>query len=1057
MRLAAVTIMAAATLVAGRAGAQDDPALPGVILSYNAQEATWPHLDMSPDGQEIMFDLLGDIYRMPATGGDAEPVLTGSAWERDAVLSPDGRWMAFISDRSGTTNLWIARKDGSEARQISGDDSLVLYTSPAWSPDSRSIFVSRAVHKVLAFELWRFDLGGGEGELIVEARPQGDEGWDDRVNALGAAVTPDGEAVWYATKRGHTWTEADPPTWSIARLPLGDGGTPEILIPGGMRPVLSPDGTRLAYAARFGAETGLRLRNLETDSDEWLLFPIDRDGQEGGYYYDLLPRYEFTPDGSALILSRGGTFERLDLATRSVTAIPFSAPVNLALNSGTRVVQPVDSGLVRTTLAEGAKPSPDGSRIAFTALGTLYVAGELGDDLHAIYEGDAFAPHWSADGREIIFTRWTAATGGQVLAVPATGGSARPLTSLPAWYRELLAEPDGSILALRSGHYDRMQLETEIAPAPPTDLVRLSPKGDEETVIAHGEGLKNLQRTADGRIWVQSVGALSEVTSTGLRPRISVVATPIGQYVEGTAPVDDILISPNGAWLLARTGWQLHLLPVPPQGEEVATIDLTQPVKGHRQLTRIGADTAGWSADGQAIYWTIGAGYRSVPLATALSTANAEALAQARSLTVFRDRAMPAGRQLLANATVLTMGAAGTIERADILVDGDRIAAIGAAGTLTVPPGTPAYDLNGKYVIPGLIDAHSHLFAMKRGQHDGEDWQLAANLAFGITSVLEVQPFTPDVFAYADRVAIGQTIGPRIFSTGPGIFNNALIDDVATAREVLTRFREAYRTRNIKSYMVGDRAARQAMAQASRELGMMPTTEGAADLALELTHAVDGFAGNEHNLPVTPIHDDIVRLFAATRVAYDPTLAVLYGGSPAVSDDIIHKRPHDDNRLQRFVPPGVIAAKLRNRHWMPAELQSYDRFAADAMRIHRAGGLVGAGSHGEMQGLGLHWEMEAFVAGGATPLEALEIATIRNAEIIGRPDDLGSLEASKLADLVVLDRDPRTDIVNARAITMVMRGGLLFDGETLAPLNHEGQAPHRWWLNDSPTTTGPKS
>jgi Tol biopolymer transport system component len=1053
MRIAAVTFVAAATLFAGRAGAQDVPAQPGGTLSYDADEATWSHLDISPDGREITFDVLGDVYRMPATGGDAQPVLTGDAWERDAVLSPDGQWLAFISDRSGTTNLWVSRKDGSEARQISGDDSLVLYTSPAWSPDGSSIFVSRAVHRVLAFELWRFDLSGGEGEPIVKARPQGDEGWDDRVNALGATVTPDGTAVYYATKGGHTWTEGDPPTWSIARLSLDEGAEAEIVIPGGMRPVLSPDESQLVYAARFGAQTGLRLRDLGTGSDEWLLYPVDRDGQEGGYYYDLLPRYEFTPDGQSLLLSRGGKIERLGLVTRTIAPIPFSAPVNLALKQGTRVVQPVDSGAVQTRLAEGAVPSPDGSKVAFTSLGTLYVAGPAGSEPVAVFDGDAFDPQWSVDGQNLIFTRWTASGGGEVLTVPATGGAARPVTALSAWYRDLLVQPDGTTLALRVSQYDRMQLETEIAPAPPTDIVRLSSPGDEATVLTHAAGLKNLQRTADGRLWVQAAGGLSEVTAEGLRPAVSVMATPTGQYVEGTAPVDDLLISPTGEWLLARTGWQLHLLPAPPLGKEPVSIDITQPVPNHRQLTRIGADSAGWSADGQTIYWTLGADYRSIPLATALSAANAEKLAQTRSLTIRRQRAMPAGPQLLTNATVLTMGKAGTIKRADILIEDDRIAAIGQAGSLTVPPGTQSRDLGGKFVIPGLIDAHAHLFAMKRGQHDGEDWQLAANLAFGVTSLLEVQPFTPDVFAYADRVATGQSIGPRIFSTGPGIFNNALIDDVETAREVLTRFKDAYRTRNIKSYMVGDRAARQAVSQASRDLGMMPTTEGAADLVLELTHAVDGFAGNEHNLPVTPIHEDIVRLFAATRIAYNPTLAVLYGGSPAVFDDIIRKRPQDDIRLRRFVPPGVIAAKLRNRHWMPEELQSYARFAADAMRIHRAGGLVGAGSHGEMQGLGLHWEMEGFVAGGATPAEALEIATIRNAEIIGRAHDIGSLEAGKLADLVVLDADPRKDIANARAIALVMRGGLLFDGETLAPVNHAGTAPERWWVKDLPPET----
>jgi len=144
----------------------------------------------------------------------------------------------------------------------------------------------------------------------------------------------------------------------------------------------------------------------------------------------------------------------------------------------------------------------------------------------------------------------------------------------------------------------------------------------------------------------------------------------------------------------------------------------------------------------------------------------------------------------------------------------------------------------------------------------------------------------------------------------------------------------------------------------------------------------------------------------------------------------------------------VLAAKLRDRHWTAAPWQTWQRFARDAVRLRRAGGLVGVGSHGEMQGIGVHWEMGAFVAGGATPLEALEMATIDNARIIGRPDDLGSITPGKLADLVVLDADPRTNIANACAIALVMRGGIAFDGRTLARDGQAAVAP--WWQDTAP-------
>nr|WP_294813305.1 amidohydrolase family protein [uncultured Sphingomonas sp.] len=1053
--------LAAACLAVSSAGAQELPLQPSRTLVFTAREATWMQLDLSPDGRTILFDLLGDIYALDAAGGVARPVLTGMAFERDPVFSPDGKQFAFISDRSGVTNLWVANADGTGLRQISQDTSLTLYAAPAWSPDGKSLFISRAVHAVLAFELVKFPAAGGARETIVKAQPNGNDDWDNRVNAMGAAISRDGRYAYYATKLGHTWTEKDPPQWTISRRDLTTGADEPYLKPldGAMMPALSHDGRLLAYATREGTKTGLRLRNLETGEDRSLAFPVDRDGQEGGYYDDLLPRFVFTPDDKALVLSVGGGIARLDIGGGAVTGIPFEAPVRLGIAANTRVEQREEIGPVRVRVIQAPRLSPDGKRVAFTALGGLYVQ-PIGSKAppRKLVAADAFQPNWSPDGKTLAWVSWTARDGGALWVMPASGGKPRRLTEVPAFYTEPLFAADGkSLLVLRASQYDRNRVLTEIAADRPTDIIRVPLAGGEAGTIAHAYGARSLQQTRDGRIWFYGSSGLRSVMPEdgAIRDEVAIVARAMGQYVGVPLPVEDARISPAGNRILVKAASQLYLVDMPARSDKTPVVNIT--TGGARaRLTREGADFIAWSPDGETITWSVGSTWREVSAAAAESggTGAAEAAAHSIELPVEQPRDVSQGKLVLRGATVLPMEGVEVIVDADVVVDKDRIVAVGPRGTVPVPAGATIREVSGKFITPGFVDTHAHFFGIRRGVHERGYWEFAANLAFGVTSSLEVQPFTTDVFAYEDMIDAGMMVGPHLWTTGPGVFVNSEIRSKADALDVLKRYRDHYRTRNIKAYMVGDRAARQHVIQASQELGMMPTTEGASDLVLELTHAIDGFSGNEHSMPVTPLRDDVVRLMAASGISYNPTLSVLYGGGPALFDFIITKRPQDNPKLRAFTPPAVLAEKLRNRHWMPAEGQSYALFAADASRLQKAGVLVGIGSHGEMQGLGFHWEMEALASGGATPMEVLRAATIDGARIIGHADDVGSIAPGKFADLLILDADPRIDIRNSQRIGAVMKAGRLYDPDTLSSSWPDMRpAPERWFAREAPSVT----
>ncbi len=1082
-----IFICAAALLLPTGAYAQDsedDPKSPLPLpadrtLAIDMRVGSWISLDVSPDGQTLVFDHLGNLFTVPITGGDATQLTSGMAFDAQPRFSPDGTRIVFTSDRSGGQNVWIMSLDGSDTTQVTKGSSNRT-ESPDWSPDGDYIVASKGGFRGGGLpKLSLYHVDGGSGvQLISEP---------DNLKTLGAAFDPSGRYIWYA-RRTSDWTyNAQFPQYQLAvhDRETGENYTRTSRYGSGVRPTLSPDGRWLVYGTRHDFHTGLRIRDLESGDERWLAYPVQHDDQESRATLDVLPGMSFTPDSRHLVASYGGKIWKLDVIEGGAEEIPFRVQYDLQLGPLVEFDYPVeDTPTFTVRQIRDAVPSPDGSRIAFTALDRLWVANADGTDPRRLTDADhsEHYPAWSPGGNWIAYATWDGEAG-HLYKIRADGrGSPVRLTGRGAVYITPAWSPAGDrLVALRSFARDFRESAGGFGSGAPQpgEIVWVA-DGDgpgAATLIApvqgrrgphFAEGTGGSGASAD-RIYMQRGDMLVSIRWDGTDEQDHVRIrgrTPPGSQAALSPQV--LRMAPRGDLVMALIQQQVYTATVPRVGGEAPLINVGNPGSAQmpaRRLTDIGAEFPAWSASGRGVHWSLGRAFFTYDLDAA------EAFEEAREaeeegdeeeeddeyrptevwIDIQATRDIPSGTALLTGARVITVADAGVIDRADILIRDNRIAAVGPAGSLDVPAGARVFDLAGKTIVPGFVDTHAHM-RPANSLHRSDVWPYLANVAYGVTTTRDPQTGTTDVLSYADRVRNGELVGPRVYSTGPGVFWQHMIGSEDEARDILSRYSKYFDTKTIKMYVAGNRQQRQWIIMAARELGLMPTTEGSLNLRQNLNETIDGYPGLEHSIPIYPVYDDYVQLFVATRRAYSPTLLVSYGGPWAENYFFSRENPHDDAKLRRFVPHSVIdGGTLRRPQWFRDEEHVFADHALFVKDLVEAGGRAGVGSHGQLQGLGFHWELWAMAAGGIGELDALRMATILGAEAIGLDEDLGTIEAGKLADLVILDANPLDDLRNTNRIHMVMVNGRLYDADTLAEqYPGDREVAPLWWWDDEP-------